>query len=127
MIRLFEDTPLVDKQKLINYYKNKIKIDNKNIKRAQTPNHYTLFSTDNNILKNNSSYNSIFLNKKEKIGINYKNKNLNILEKKYELIDDYNGLNKNKKYDINIKNEVYDGLNPISRYTFNNYLKQVKY
>ena len=127
MIRLFEDTPLVDKQKLINYYKNKIKIDNKNIKRAQTPNHYTLFSTDNNILKNNSSYNSIFLNKKEKIGINYKNKNLNILEKKYELSDDYNGLNKNKKYDINIKNEVYDGLNPISRYTFNNYLKQVKY
>ena len=122
MIRLFDDTPLVDKQKLINYYKSKIKIDNKNMKRAKTPNHYNIFENNDNILRNNSSYNSIFL-----MNINDENKNLNCIQKNYDLSDDYNGLNKNKKYDINIKNEVYNELNPISRYTFNNYLKQVKY
>ena len=59
--------------------------------------------------------------------INDENKNLNYVQKNYDLNDDYNGLNRNKKYDINIKNEVYNELNPISKYTFNNYLKQVKY
>ena len=125
MARLFDDTPLVDKQKLINYYKTKIKIDNKNMKRAKTPNHYNIFENDGNILRNNSSYNSIFLMNRN--DINDENKNLNYVQKNYDLNDDYNGLNRNKKYDINIKNEVYNELNPISKYTFNNYLKQVKY
>ena len=131
MIRLFEDTPLVDKQNLINYYRNKIKIENKNLKRLHTPNHYSYFINDNdinnyNIIRNNSSKSISRNNKSEKMAINHERKVLNNMKNIDGLNYNYNGLEKNKWNNMNIKNEVNNGLTSIAKYTFNNYLKHVK-
>ena len=131
MIRLFEDTPLVDRQNLINYYRNKIKMDNHSLQRSKTPNHFELYKNDinlnNNILLNNS-FKSIFLkNKNDNMGINHERKTMKEIGNIYDLNDDYNGLEKkNYSNNINIQNEINGGLTAISKYTFNNYLKQVK-
>lgn len=140
MIRLFEDTPLVDRQNLINYYKNKIKIDNnKKIKRSQTPKlykNYTFYNNDS--MSNNSNYlgqnssKSIFLShKNEKMAFKYDQKILNDFQnindnEDSKSFDDYKCLHRQENNIINNINQKNNGLMAISRYTFNNYLKQVK-
>ena len=123
MKKLFEDTPMIEKQKLINYFQNKIKNDNYNniSKRNKTPYYYNFSSyyKKNNSINNNSrthSSKNITINNKEEI------KEEESDEKNF---DDFNIIYKEspRKSD---KNEINSGFDAISKYTFNNYIKQVK-
>ena len=126
MKKLFEDTPMIEKQKLINYFQNKIKSDNYNnniSKRNKTPYYYNFSSyyKNNNSIKNNNdsrthSSKNITINNKEEI------KEEESVEKNF---DDFNIIYKEspRKSD---KNEINSGFDAISKYTFNNYIKQVK-
>ncbi len=126
MKRLFEDTPMLEKQKLINYYQTKLKFENnfnnnKQLKINKTPYHSTNLSSYycNNInnAKNNYSTKSINTNEQNEFNI--------------ENIDEENNeSNYSDKNDKEIENDISDissGLDVISKYTFNNYLKQIKY
>ena len=147
MIRLFEDTSLVDRQTLINYYQNKIKNDNNNnnknllMNRSHTPIYSRInlfysndnYSNNSNYTRNNSSKSIILYNKNEKMALRHEQKMyknyFNIMNNKEtndNNFDDYNSLQKRKFRNININNDINDELNGISKLTFNNYLKQVK-
>ena len=138
MLRLFEDTPLLERQNLINYYKKKIKEEHNDIKlkRAQTPNQYKNIYF-NNIINSESltniSSNSFYLNNKnEKMALKYDQKILNDIQKindydnSSKYFDDFNCKCLNLKGNENNRKEMNDELCPISKYTFNNYIKQVK-
>ena len=125
MKRLFEDTPINDKQKFINYYQNKIKneniMSNKLTKRNKTPYHSSL----NSYYKNINSINNSIESKTNSI------KSTDIIkrtESKQNKINEENNENFNIENNITKTNEINNsGFDAISRYTFNNYLKQVKY
>ena len=123
MKRLFEDTPMIEKQKMINYYQNKIKSDyysNNVTKRNRTPCHYNLNSYYKNLNPNNNndsrtySSKSIALSKQKEIKKDEDEKNLD----EFDIIS--------KESHISNTNESKSGFDAISRYTFNIYLKQVK-
>ena len=126
MKRLFEDTPMLEKQKLINYYQTKLKFENnfnnnKQLKINKTPYHSTNLSSYycNNInnAKNNYSTKSINTNEQNEFNIENINKENN--ESNYS--------DKNDKENENDISDISSGLDVISKYTFNNYLKQIKY
>ena len=128
MKRLFEDTPMLEKQKLINYYQSKIKFQNNfnnmytQTKRSKTPYHYKNLSSyyynNINTIKNNYSTKSVDTEQQNEFNV----ENLN------EENDESNDTDKNdKENDVSDINEVSSGLDVISQYTFNNYLKQIKY
>ena len=126
MKRLFEDTPMLEKQKLINYYQTKLKFENnfnnnKQLKINKTPYHSTNLSSYycNNInnAKNNYSTKSINTNKQNEFNIENMNEENN--ESNYS--------DKNDKENENDISDISSGLDVISKYTFNNYLKQIKY
>ena len=124
MKRLFEDTPMLEKQKLINYYQNKNIINNYNnnmTKRIRTPHHsnlnsyYKYYSSINNTNESKAySSKSIALTKQ-------KEKETENNEKSF---DDSEG--NHKENHVNNINDLNSGFDAISQYTFNNYLKQVK-
>ena len=126
MKKLFEDTPMIEKQKLINYFQNKIKFNNYNnniSKRNKTPYYYNFSSyfKNNNSIKNNNdsrthSSKNITINNKEEI------KEEESDEKNF---DDFNIIYKNSIYK-NDKNEINSGFDAISKFTFNNYIKKIK-
>ena len=103
MIRLFKDTPLVDRQNLINYYRKKIKYDNQNMKRPKTPIYFMndkyiindMFINDNNFPKNNSSKSLYLNNKNEKMANKYEQKVINYIQNFNILNNEGNGLEKN--------------------------------
>ena len=126
MKRLFEDTPMLEKQKLINYYQTKLKFENnfnnnKQLKINKTPYHSTNLSSYycNNInnAKNNYSAKSINTNEQNEFNI----------EKMNEENNESNYSDKNDKENENDISDINSGLDVISKYTFNNYLKQIKY
>ena len=123
MKRLFEDTSMTDKQKFINYYQNKIKSNSitKSSKRCKTPHHFNLNSYYKNygskINNNNQSESKISSSK-----LNGSNK------------EDEDQENNNDNFCIECREshisdmpEKKNGFDAITRYTFNNYLKQIKY
>ena len=124
MKRLFEDTSMTDKQKFINYYQNKIKSNSitKTSKRYKTPHHFNLNSyyqnygskINNNNNQSESKISSSKLNGSNKEDEDQENNNDNFcIECRESHISD-----------IPEKNNGFDA---ITRYTFNNYLKQIKY
>ena len=126
MKRLFEDTPMLEKQKLINYYQTKLKFENnfnnnKQLKINKTPYHSTNLSSYycNNInnAKNNYSAKSINTNEQNEFDVENMNEENN----------EINYSDKNDKENENDISDISSGLDVISKYTFNNYLKQIKY
>ena len=126
MKRLFEDTPMLEKKKLINYYQTKLKFENnfnnnKQLKINKTPYHSTNLSSYycNNInnAKNNYSAKSINTNEQNEFDVENMNEENN----------EINYSDKNDKENENDISDISSGLDVISKYTFNNYLKQIKY
>ena len=124
MKRLFEDTPMLEKQKLINYYQNKNIINNYNnnmTKRIRTPHHsnlnsyYKYYSSINNTNESKAySSKSIALTKQKEKETENNEKSFDDSERNH------------KENHINNINDLNSGFDAISQYTFNNYLKQVK-
>ena len=124
MKRLFEDTPMLEKQKLINYYQNKNIINNYNnntTKRIRTPYHsnlnsyYKYYSSINNTNESKAySSKSIALTKQKEKETENNEKSFDDSERNH------------KENHINNINDLNSGFDAISQYTFNNYLKQVK-
>ena len=124
MKRLFEDTPMLEKQKLINYYQNKNIINNYNNnmnKRIRTPYHsnlnsyYKYYSSINNTNESKAySSKSIALTKQKEKETENNEKSFDDSERNH------------KENHINNINDLNSGFDAISQYTFNNYLKQVK-
>ena len=129
MKKLFEDTSMLEKQKLINYYQNKNKLGNNNsynnmTKRNKTPYHFNLNSYYKNFSSNNNSNDSRTYSSKD-ISINNQNENKEENDKKNN--DDFKIIYKDSDIGIiNDKSEINNGFDAISKYTFNNYLKQIK-
>ena len=127
MKKLFEDTSMLEKQKLINYYQNKNKFGNNNsynnmTKRNKTPYHFNLNSyyknygskINNNNNQSESKISSSKLNGSNKEDEDHENNNDNFcIECRESHISDMT--------------EKKNGFDAITRYTFNNYLKQIKY
>ena len=152
MKKLFKDTPLIDKQKLINYYQIKTKnnINNDKIqKRNKTPskrsnlNFYYKKTNQNlynintsNLSKTHSSNSNI---NEEQSEINEKKeqkklKDINEDEQNFEVINnDINDIDshisnlKEKEMEKERENENENVFDAISKYTFNNFLKQIKH
>jgi hypothetical protein len=111
MIRLFKDISLVERQNLINYYRNKIKYANQNMKRPKTPiyfmnDQYTIndiFINNSNFPKSNSTKYFNSNNRNEKLAYKYEKKVINDIQNINKLNNEYNGLEKNKYYDRNFK------------------------
>ena len=111
MIRLFKDISLVERQNLINYYRNKIKYANQNMKRPKTPiyfmnDQYTIndiFINNSNFPKSNSTKYFNSNNRNEKLAYKYEKKVINDIQNVNKLNNEYNGLEKNKYYDRNFK------------------------
>ena len=126
MKRLFEDTPMLEKQKLINYYQNKSKYENNNsniTKRNRTPYHSNLNSYYKNFSSINNSNDSRTYSSKN-ISVNNQNE---IREENDERNnEDFKIIYKENKISNNNNNEINRGFDAISKYTFNNYLKQIK-
>jgi hypothetical protein len=129
MKKLFEDTSMLEKQKLINYYQNKNKFGNNNsynnmTKRNKTPYHFNLNSYYKYFSSNNNSNDSRTYSSKD-ISINNQNENKEENDKKNN--DDFKIIYKDSDIGIiNDKSEINNGFDAISKYTFNNYLKQIK-
>ena len=126
MKRLFEDTPMLEKQKLINYYQTKLKFENnfnnnKQLKINKTPYHSTNLSSYycNNINNAKNNYSTKSINTNEQNEFNIENMNEENNESNYS--------DKNDKENENDISDISSGLDVISKYTFNNYLKQIKY
>ena len=126
MKRLFEDTPMLEKQKLINYYQTKLKFENnfnnnKQLKINKTPYHSTNLSSYycNNINNAKNNYSAKSINTNEQNEFNIENMNEENNESNYS--------DKNDKENENDISDISSGLDVISKYTFNNYLKQIKY
>ena len=126
MKRLFEDTPMLEKQKLINYYQTKLKFENnfnnnKQLKINKTPYHSTNLSSYycNNINNAKNNYSTKSINTNEQNEFNVENINEENNESNYS--------DKNDKENENDISDISSGLDVISKYTFNNYLKQIKY
>ena len=126
MKRLFEDTPMLEKQKLINYYQTKLKFENnfnnnKQLKINKTPYHSTNLSSYycNNINNAKNNYSAKSINTNEQNEFNIENINEENNESNYS--------DKNDKENENDISDISSGLDVISKYTFNNYLKQIKY
>ena len=126
MKRLFEDTPMLEKQKLINYYQTKLKFENnfnnnKQLKINKTPYHNTNLSSYycNNINNAKNNYSAKSINTNEQNEFNIENMNEENNESNYS--------DKNDKENENDISDISSGLDVISKYTFNNYLKQIKY
>ena len=126
MKRLFEDTPMLEKQKLINYYQTKLKFENnfnnnKQLKINKTPYHSTNLSSYycNNINNAKNNYSTKSINTNEQNEFNIENINEENNESNYS--------DKNDKENENDISDISSGLDVISKYTFNNYLKQIKY
>ena len=126
MKRLFEDTPMFEKQKLINYYQTKLKFENnfnnnKQLKINKTPYHSTNLSSYycNNINNAKNNYSTKSINTNEQNEFNIENINEENNESNYS--------DKNDKENENDISDINSGLDVISKYTFNNYLKQIKY
>ena len=127
MKKLFEDTPMYEKQKLINYYQNNRKFDNYNYnnnitKRNRTPYHCNLNSyyknfNSTNISNDSRGYSSknISTNKQKEIGEENNEQN----------DEDFKIIYKESNNDNN-NSKINSGFDAISKYTFNNYLKQIK-
>ena len=127
MKKLFEDTPIYEKQKLINYYQNNRKFDNYNYnnnitKRNRTPYHCNLNSyyknfNSTNISNDSRGYSSknISTNKQKEIGEENNDQN----------DEDFKIIYKESNNDNN-NSKINSGFDAISKYTFNNYLKQIK-
>ena len=125
MKRLFEDTPMYEKQKLINYYQNKSKSGNNNnnyinylTKRNRTPYHCNLSSYYKKFNSINNSNDSRTYSSKN-ISVNNQN------DIKEENDEDFKIICKETNIENN-NSEINSGFDAISKYTFNNYLKQVK-
>ena len=126
MKRLFEDTPMLEKKKLINYYQTKLKFENnfnnnKQLKINKTPYHSTNLSSYycNNINNAKNNYSAKSINTNEQYEFNIENMNEENNESNYS--------DKNDKENENDISDISSGLDVISKYTFNNYLKQIKY
>ena len=126
MKRLFEDTPMLEKKKLINYYQTKLKFENnfnnnKQLKINKTPYHSTNLSSYycNNINNAKNNYSTKSINTNEQNEFNIENMNEENNESNYS--------DKNDKENENDISDISSGLDVISKYTFNNYLKQIKY
>ena len=126
MKRLFEDTPMLEKKKLINYYQTKLKFENnfnnnKQLKINKTPYHSTNLSSYycNNINNDKNNYSTKSINTNEQNEFNIENMNEENNESNYS--------DKNDKENENDISDISSGLDVISKYTFNNYLKQIKY
>ena len=126
MKRLFEDTPMLEKKKLINYYQTKLKFENnfnnnKQLKINKTPYHSTNLSSYycNNINNAKNNYSTKSINTNEQNEFNIENINEENNESNYS--------DKNDKENENDISDISSGLDVISKYTFNNYLKQIKY
>ena len=126
MKRLFEDTPMLEKKKLINYYQTKLKFENnfnnnKQLKINKTPYHSTNLSSYycNNINNAKNNYSAKSINTNEQNEFNIENINEENNESNYS--------DKNDKENENDISDISSGLDVISKYTFNNYLKQIKY
>ena len=126
MKRLFEDTPMLEKKKLINYYQTKLKFENnfnnnKQLKINKTPYHSTNLSSYycNNINNAKNNYSAKSINTNEQNEFNIENMNEENNESNYS--------DKNDKENENDISDISSGLDVISKYTFNNYLKQIKY
>ena len=126
MKRLFEDTPMLEKKKLINYYQTKLKFENnfnnnKQLKINKTPYHNTNLSSYycNNINNAKNNYSAKSINTNEQNEFNIENMNEENNESNYS--------DKNDKENENDISDISSGLDVISKYTFNNYLKQIKY
>ena len=128
MKRLFEDIPMTEKQKFINYYQSKTKSENninknQQSKRSKTPYHYSNL---------NSYYRNINANKDhsfttKSIGTNQQYESNIEGSNEENSKSNFNEIN-NKESNISDINESKNsGLDAISKYTFNNYLKQIKY
>ena len=128
MKRLFEDTPMLEKQKLINYYQNKVKSDNHNndiFKRNKTPYYNNIIPFYKNIKTINNNNNDSRTHSSKNITIN---NNVEIKEEEEsneKNFDDFNIIYKESP-NKNDKNEINSGFEAISKYTFNNYIKQFK-
>ena len=126
MKRLFEDIPMLEKKKLINYYQTKLKFENnfnnnKQLKINKTPYHSTNLSSYycNNINNAKNNYSAKSINTNEQNEFNIENINEENNESNYS--------DKNDKENENDISDISSGLDVISKYTFNNYLKQIKY
>ena len=126
MKRLFEDTPMLEKKKLINYYQTKLKFENnfnnnKQLKINKTPYHSTNLGSYycNNINNAKNNYSTKSINTNEQNEFNIENMNEENNESNYS--------DKNDKENENDISDISSGLDVISKYTFNNYLKQIKY
>jgi len=126
MKRLFEDTPMLEKKKLINYYQTKLKFENnfnnnKQLKINKTPYQSTNLSSYycNNINNAKNNYSAKSINTNEQNEFNIENMNEENNESNYS--------DKNDKENENDISDISSGLDVISKYTFNNYLKQIKY
>ena len=126
MKRLFEDTPMLEKKKIINYYQTKLKFENnfnnnKQLKINKTPYHSTNLSSYycNNINNAKNNYSTKSINTNEQNEFNIENINEENNESNYS--------DKNDKENENDISDISSGLDVISKYTFNNYLKQIKY
>ena len=126
MKRLFEDTPMLEKKKLINYYQTKLKFENnfnnnKQLKINKTPYHSTNLSSYycNNINNAKNNYSAKSINTNEQNEFNIENMNEENNESNYS--------DKNDNENENDISDISSGLDVISKYTFNNYLKQIKY
>ena len=126
MKRLFEDTPMLEKKKIINYYQTKLKFENnfnnnKQLKINKTPYHSTNLSSYycNNINNAKNNYSAKSINTNEQNEFNIENMNEENNESNYS--------DKNDKENENDISDISSGLDVISKYTFNNYVKQIKY
>ena len=126
MKRLFVYFLMLEKKKLINYYQTKLKFENnfnnnKQLKINKTPYHSTNLSSYycNNINNDKNNYSTKSINTNEQNEFNIENMNEENNESNYS--------DKNDKENENDINDISSGLDVISKYTFNNYLKQIKY
>ena len=149
MIRFFEDISFIERQRVINLYKNKERTNHDkdfSFNRPQTPSYCKLNKFDcnnsflnnsNHLVRNNSSKSILFYNKNknnEKMALiherkmyeNYLN-NLNIEDSNDGSFDNYNNINKKRNSHIINQDDINGGLKYFSKITFNNYLKQVKF
>ena len=127
MKRLFEDTPMLEKQKLINYYQNKVRSDNHNsdiFKRNKTPYYNNIIPFYKNIKTLNNNNNDSRTHSSKNITINNKDE-AKEEESQEKNFDDFNIIYKESP-NKNDKNEINSGFEAISKYTFNNYIKQFK-
>ena len=149
MIRFFEDISFIERQRVINLYKNKERTYHDRdfcFNRSQTPSYCKLNKFDcnnsflnnsNHLVRNNSSKSILLYNKNknnEKMALKHERKmyenylnNLNIEDSNDSSFDNFNDLNKKRNSHIINQDDINGGLKYFSKITFNNYLKQVKF